>query len=81
MWPVNGFIFSQREIPVSLDSPGAREQHGRQDGDTPSETETKSGQETPEEIRHSEQNILTWMTYLPQDCIEVMIRLGWDRST
>ena len=30
---------------------------------------------------HSEQNILQWKEYLPQDCIETMIRLGWDCST
>jgi hypothetical protein len=33
------------------------------------------------DVAHSEKNILTWMTYLPQDCIEMMIRMGWDCST
>ena len=32
-------------------------------------------------IAHSEDNILRWMKYLPQDCIETMIRMGWDVST
>jgi hypothetical protein len=40
------------------------------------------GQEaTACEIAHSEENILAWMQYLPQDCIERMIHLGWDIST
>ena len=29
----------------------------------------------------SEANVLCWMEYLPQDCIETMIRLGWDLTT
>jgi hypothetical protein len=29
-----------------------------------------------EEIACSENNILGWMSYLPQDCVEKMIRLG-----
>jgi hypothetical protein len=33
------------------------------------------------DVAHSEKNILMWMTYLPQDCIEMMIRMGWDCST
>jgi hypothetical protein len=33
------------------------------------------------DVAQSEKNILTWMTYLPQDCIEMMIRMGWDCST
>jgi hypothetical protein len=34
-----------------------------------------------EDIRRSEDNILQWMSYLPQDCIETMIAMGWDIST
>ena len=33
------------------------------------------------DVAHSERNILAWMKYLPQDCIETMIRMGWDCST
>ena len=29
----------------------------------------------------SEKNVREWMSYLPQDCIESMIRMGWDLST
>jgi hypothetical protein len=29
----------------------------------------------------SEENILQWMSYLPEDCIRTMINLGWDVST
>lgn len=29
----------------------------------------------------SARNIETWSAYLPQQCIETMIELGWDRST
>ena len=29
----------------------------------------------------SEENILKWMSYLPEDCIRTMIDMGWDIST
>jgi hypothetical protein len=29
----------------------------------------------------SEENILQWMAYLPEDCIRTMIDMGWDVST
>ena len=31
--------------------------------------------------QHSDDNILRWMKYLPDDCIETMIAMGWDVST
>ncbi|HME40370.1 MAG TPA: hypothetical protein VKG63_15545 [Steroidobacteraceae bacterium] len=29
----------------------------------------------------SEENILKWKSYLPADCVESMIAMGWDVST
>jgi hypothetical protein len=34
-----------------------------------------------DDIRRSEANILQWMAYLPEDCIRMMIAMGWDIST
>jgi hypothetical protein len=34
-----------------------------------------------DEVRRSENNILAWMSYLPEDCIRTMIAMGWDVST
>jgi hypothetical protein len=34
-----------------------------------------------DEVVRSEENILRWMAYLPQECIEAMIRMGWDLTT
>ena len=34
----------------------------------------------PDAIR-SENNILAWMAYLPNDCIKRMIELKWDLTT
>jgi hypothetical protein len=34
-----------------------------------------------DDIRRSEDNILQWMSYLPEDCIRTMITMGWDVST
>jgi hypothetical protein len=31
--------------------------------------------------RRSESNILQWMKYLPEDCINRMIEMGWDVTT
>jgi hypothetical protein len=37
--------------------------------------------ETAVDIAHSEENILQWMSYLPEDCIRTMILMGWDLTT
>jgi len=29
----------------------------------------------------SAENIAGWRSYLPQGCIDTMIRMGWDRTT
>jgi hypothetical protein len=29
----------------------------------------------------SEDNILRWMEYLPEDCVRTMIDMGWDITT
>jgi hypothetical protein len=34
-----------------------------------------------DDIRRSEDNILHWMSYLPEDCIKTMIAMEWDLST
>jgi hypothetical protein len=36
---------------------------------------------TDDEIVRSENNILQWTSYLPEDCIRTMIEMGWDVST
>jgi hypothetical protein len=33
------------------------------------------------EIARSEENILQWMSYLPEDCVRTMIQMGWDITT
>jgi hypothetical protein len=34
-----------------------------------------------DEITRSAQNIREWMAYLPRNCVETMIRMGWDKTT
>lgn len=34
-----------------------------------------------EAVRRSEENILKWMQYLPEDCINRMIEMEWDITT
>jgi hypothetical protein len=29
----------------------------------------------------SKENILQWMSYLPTDCVNTMIEMGWDITT
>jgi hypothetical protein len=31
--------------------------------------------------RRAEANVKTWRTYLPADCVDTMIRMGWHRTT
>jgi hypothetical protein len=33
------------------------------------------------DVARSEENILRWMSYLPEDCIRTMIAMGWDVTT
>jgi hypothetical protein len=47
-----------------------------------------SGATAPVEVRvngadaaRSEENILQWMSYLPTDCVNTMIEMGWDVTT
>jgi hypothetical protein len=37
--------------------------------------------ESDADIARSEENILRWMSYLPDDCIRTMILMGWDITT
>jgi hypothetical protein len=32
-------------------------------------------------VARSENNILQWMSYLPEDCVKTMIQMGWDVTT
>jgi hypothetical protein len=34
-----------------------------------------------DDTARSNENILKWMTYLPEDCIRTMIDMGWDITT
>lgn len=34
-----------------------------------------------DDVVRSENNILQWMSYLPEDCIRTMIAMGWDVTT
>lgn len=36
---------------------------------------------TDADAARSEENILQWMSYLPEPCIRTMIDMGWDVST
>jgi hypothetical protein len=36
---------------------------------------------TEADAARSEENILQWMRYLPEDCIRTMIAMGWDVTT
>jgi hypothetical protein len=33
------------------------------------------------DVARSENNVLKWMAYLPEDCIRTMIQMGWDVTT
>jgi hypothetical protein len=49
-------------------------------GDTP-DTASSTAAATQDDVARSEENILRWMEYLPEDCIQTMILMGWDVST
>jgi hypothetical protein len=33
------------------------------------------------DVARSEENILQWRSYLPEDCVKAMIAMGWDVTT
>jgi hypothetical protein len=37
--------------------------------------------DTHDVLVRSESNVLRWMQYLPADCVQQMIWMGWDEST
>jgi hypothetical protein len=37
--------------------------------------------ETATDMARSEENILRWMEYLPEECIRTMVLMGWDITT
>jgi hypothetical protein len=47
----------------------------------PSEDASKMDALVDADISRSENNIITWMTYLPADCVKTMIAMGWDVTT
>jgi hypothetical protein len=47
----------------------------------PSDASTFDGPVDPETIGRSDENILRWREYLPEECIRRMIQLKWDVTT
>jgi hypothetical protein len=46
-----------------------------------SDSSTSMDAYSGDDVARSERNILHWMTYLPEDCVRTMIRMGWDVTT
>ena len=44
-------------------------------------SDATTGADLRTEEARSEENILNWMSYLPEDCIKTMILMGWDITT
>ena len=42
---------------------------------------TAEGRVNQDDAARSEQNILQWRSYLPEDCVRTMIEMGWDITT
>jgi len=36
--------------------------------------------ERPTDIERSERNVRLWSSYLPPECVNTMIRMGWDKT-
>ena len=58
----------------------------QQDIDEPAEESSGGaaaveGRVNPHGAARSEENILQWRSYLPEDCVRTMIEMGWDITT
>jgi hypothetical protein len=36
---------------------------------------------TAADLLRSEANLRAWRSYLPEDCVAMMVQMGWDKST
>jgi hypothetical protein len=54
---------------------------GPASGDASSTESKDSASSSGSDGARSERNILEWMSYLPDDCVSTMIRMGWDVTT
>jgi hypothetical protein len=43
--------------------------------------ETKACTNAAQSLSRSQRNVHEWNTYLPKDCVDSMIAMGWDEST
>ena len=50
-------------------------------GEAWDDTTGSAEQMTGIERRRSAKNIRLWRSYLPEDCVDAMVRMGWDRNT
>ena len=50
-------------------------------GEPPEAAAPVEGRANEDDAARSEENILQWMSYLPEDCIRTMIDMGWDVTT
>ena len=46
-----------------------------------SDTASLMNGRTYADVVRSENNVLQWMSYLPEDCIKTMVAMGWDVTT
>lgn len=46
-----------------------------------SDTRSLHAAPTDADVARSDSNVLQWMSYLPEDCINTMIAMGWDVTT
>jgi hypothetical protein len=63
---------------MRLETQAAASDGGNED-ESPSGWDRAQG--SAAELTPSQENISMWQSYLPQDCVETMIRMGWDVST
>jgi hypothetical protein len=50
-------------------------------GEVWDDTTGPAEQMTGIERRRSARNIRLWRSYLPEDCVAAMVKMGWDRNT
>jgi len=57
-------------------------------GKAPAEYETPPDPAVPGDVgptdaraERSAGNVLSWTAYLPPDCVEMMVKMGWDHTT
>jgi hypothetical protein len=74
------FFNGQGEQIMSIDAQGQTTIQGLAIRANLADTRDPYGRDLKGRTTRAAANILAWRSYLPQDCVDTMIKMGWDST-